>query len=575
MKQDNLTGYPSADKPWLKHYNPDHVTAPLPTETLYEYLEASNRNYPDDIAIHYLNKDITYGELLTRIDQCTRAFMALGVRRNDIVTLAMPNTPEMVYAVYALNRLGAVSNMIHPLAGADEICKNLNEVSSRVFLMFTGTYAIVKDKLSQTCVEKAIVVSPVESLSPVVKLLYRIKNGKEKLANDDERILSWKQFISGGQTLDLPAPQRADNDMAFISHTGGTTGDSKSVICSNLNFIAIGYQILEKRGGQRQDCTMIHLPPFINYSLTTAITSFSSGFRVLLIPHYKPEKMADYAYHFKVSFILSIPAYFEALLRVRDIPKDAFSSLKAVVSGGENMDVKIERKVNHLLRTHGSPYDLDKGLGMTELTCGVTQTFPDCNDEGSVGIPYIKTNCRIVEVGTDDEKTYDEIGEICYSTPSMMIGYYGNKQATDEIIHTDADGTRWLHSGDLGYITRDGVIYVVGRIKRLIMIKDKDGLITKIFPDRIEQVINAHPAVDVSCVVGVPDEQCIAWPKAFIVLHENVEASQDVKDAILAHCSQSLPHYMVPRNIVFIEEMPRTDRGKIDYKQLEQASIEG
>ena len=182
-----------------------------------------------------------------------------------------------------------------------------------------------------------------------------------------------------------------------------------------------------------------------------------------------------------------------------------------------------------------------------------------------------KTNCKIVEVGTDDELTYDEIGEICFSGPSVMLGYYGNQAATDEMIHVDADGTRWLHTGDLGYMTRDGIIYVSGRLKRLIMIKDKDGLISKIFPERIEQVIETHPAVALSCIVGVPDKQCIAWPKAFVVLNENIEANQEVKTAILAHCSQHLPPYMVPHNIVFIDEMPRTNRGKIDYKQLEQA----
>ena len=574
MKQDNLTGYPSVDRPWLKNYRPEWINRPLPTETLFEYLLVNNRDYPEDIAIHYLNKSITYGELLTRIDQCARAFMALGVQRNDIVTIAMPNTPEMVYALYALNRLGAVSNIIHPLAGKAEICKYLNEVKSRFFLMFTGTYAIVRDALDVTTVEKAIVASPVESLSPVVKLLYLLKKGKEKLAND-ERVLSWKQFFCDGQTLDLPAPQRADNDAAVITHTGGTTGDSKGVVCSNNNYISRIWQQIELRICERQDCAMIHLPPFVNYSLSMVFTSFSMGFRTLLIPHYETHKMAEFIYRFKVSFILSIPAYCEAILCIPKIRKDAFRSVKLIAAGGENMDVVAIRNVNKLLREHGATVDLTIGYGLTELSGGIAHTFPWRNIEGSVGVPYVNANCKIVEVGTDEEKTYDEIGEICFSGPSVMLGYYGDKEATDEMIHTDADGTRWLHSGDLGYITRDGVIYVVGRIKRLIMIKDKDGLITKIFPDRIEQVINAHPAVAVSCVVGVPDEQCIAWPKAFIVLHENVEASQDVKDAILAHCSQSLPHYMVPRDIVFIEEMPRTDRGKIDYKQLEQTSIEG
>ena len=485
--------------------------------------------------------------------------------------MAMPNTPEMVYAVYALNRLGAIPNIIHPLAGKEEICKYLNEVRSRFFLMFTGTYAIVKDALNQTSVEKAIVASPVESLSPIIKFLYRLKKGKEALAKD-ERILSWKQFICDGQTLDLPAPQRADEDAAAITHTGGTTGDPKGVVCSNKNYVS-KWEQMKLRDCERQDCAMIHLPPFVNYSLSTLFTSFSMGFRTLLIPHYETNKIADYIYYYKVNHILSIPAYCEAILHISKIRKNAFQSLKLIAAGGESMDAVTIRDVNKILREYGSTVDLVIGMGMTELTGGVAHTSSGENGQGSIGVPFIKSNCKIVEIGTDIEKTYDEIGEICFSGPTVMIGYYGDKKGTDEIIHVDGNGTRWVHSGDLGYITRDGTICVIGRIKRLIMIKDKDGLISKIFPERIEHVIETHPAVALNCVVGVPDEQCIAWPKAFVVLNENIEANQEVKTAILAHCSQHLPPYMVPREIAFIDEMPRTDRGKIDFKQLEHLSM--
>ncbi len=568
-RQKELTGYPSIDRPWLKVYSEEAINASQPTGSIYDFLLAVNKDYPHNIAIHYQNKNITYGELFRKIDCCARAFMALGVQRNDIVTVAMPNTPEMVYTLYALNRLGAIANFIHPLASKDEICNYLNEVKSRFFLMFTGTYLLVGDALKETSVEKAIVVSPVQSLSPLFKWLYRLKTN-EKIIEDD-RIISWNSFIQHGQNIELPEPQRADNDVAVITHTGGTTGDPKGVMCTNLNYNSHGRQMLADRGSKRQDCTMVHLPPFINYSLSAALASFSSGFRVLLIPRYDPKKMAWYIRRFKVNYILSIPAYFEVLLKSHKIAKDAFNTLGCIVTAGESMSVEMEREVNNVLRAHGSPVNLTKGIGMTELVSGATLTFPWYDADGSSGIPYVKTNCKIVEVGTDDELTYDEIGEICFSGPSVMLGYYGNQAATDEMIHVDADGTRWLHTGDLGYMTRDGIIYVSGRLKRLIMIKDKDGLISKIFPERIEQVIETHPAVALSCIVGVPDKQCIAWPKAFVVLNENIEANQEVKTAILAHCSQHLPPYMVPHNIVFIDEMPRTNRGKIDYKQLEQA----
>ena len=562
-------GLPSADRPWLKYYDAAHVAAELPGCTLYEYLLENNRDYPDDIACHYLSRTIRYGEVLRQIDLCTQGLLALGVQRNDIVTVAMPSMPEAVYLVYALNRLGAVANMIHPMASVEETLRYLNEVPNRLFFMFTGTYAFMRDHLDATPIEKAVVVSPAQSLSPLLRGLYSLKNRKERV-KEDHRVMTWDSFIRQGRGTTLPQQaQRADDDWAVISHTGGTTGDPKGVVNSNMNIIGQMWQMVEGRGCRRQDCMMIQLPPFINYSLVTILESFCYGFRVLLIPKYEPAKLPEYIHRYKVNFIHSIPAYWEALFHLPNIRKDAFASLRAIASGGESMDVQTEQAVNDILHAGGGRLDLMMGLGMTESTSGVVGTYPWAKVPGSVGIPFLKTNCKIVDVETGEELTYGEEGEICFAGPTIMVGYYNNSEATAAIIETDSDGTRWLHTGDVGYITREGHLFITGRLKRLIMQKDTNGMVSKIFPERIESVIMQMPEIEECCVVGRPDPERIARPVAYVVVSAKKGDDVDaLADGVIGWCRDHLPPYMVPTEVMMLDAMPRTNRGKIDYRSL-------
>ncbi len=568
-QQTTPTALPSVERPWLKYYSEQQIAEPLPTGSLYELLIENNNGYPHDIAIHYLGKSITYGEMINHIEQCAKAFTAIGVRRGDIVTVAMPNTPEMVYASYALNRIGAIINIIHPLAGEEETCRYINEVESRVVLMFTGTYAFMKNALHKTTATTAIVTSPAQSLSAVARAIYNLKNIRHRIPSGGN-ILTWQQFIALGNETPLPAPCRAPGDHAIISHTGGTTGTAKGVVCTNLNFASLGQQMLSGRGSQRQDGTMILLPPFINYSYTTLFDAFTQGHRTLLIPKYNPMQMAHYIHKYRIAYLLTIPAYLKAMLKIKRIPPQAFASLKTIVSGGETLDEQTENAINRQLTSHGSPVVLEKGTGMTELTSGGTATYPSCNIKGSVGVPYVKTNCKIVSTDDGHELSYNQEGEVCFSGTTVMWGYYNNPEATAEIITTDSDGIRWLHTGDIGYMNEDGVVFLTGRMKRLIMQKDAGGMVSKISPERIEQAISKYPAVATCCVVGIADTARIARPVAVVELIKSQTASPHLKEEIINMCATTLPQYMVPTEIIIIETMPRTSRGKIDYRAVEQ-----
>ena len=218
----------------------------------------------------------------------------------------------------------------------------------------------------------------------------------------------------------------------------------------------------------------------------------------------------------------------------------------------------------------GAKSRISSGLGCTEIVSAASFTHEDCYVPESAGLPMPRVNCRIVVPNSAEEVPYYQDGEICFSGPSLMMGYYENSSATDEVIKVHNDGVRWLHTGDLGHIDENGVIYVTGRIKRIILTKGADNQVTKLFPDRIEKAIYSNPTVDLCCVVGIPDKTRINYPKAFIVLKDDITQSDDVRQSIISGCKKLLPDYMIPEEIEFRTDLPRTSRGKVDYRALEQ-----
>ena len=571
---DRQTGYPSIDKPWLKYYSKEAVDASLPECTIYEYLIANNKDYPSDIAILYVGREITYKKLFDCIDQTAAALTALGVKPGEIVTVALPSIPEALYTVYALNKIGAVANMIHPLAGEQEMVNYLNEVESRVAVLYQGSYDIVKNRLKDTAVEHAVVVSAGESLPLGIKQLFFLKTPRPRLPAG-AGLQSWPAFIRGGQGVAISTFAKDPRTLALISHTGGTTGEPKGVMCSDYNVNALIWQLVCNFEYVRQLACLVTLPPFVNYSLIDSMLAMLViGFKVALIPDYKPEKLGSYIEKYKPYNISSIPAYWEALLKIKDIQSVDMSCLRYMYYGGEAMSVENELAVTALVQSCGAKGQLCKGLGSTEMMAAATQTYADCNTEGSAGVPLVCTNCKIVEPDTTEELTYGQIGEICFAGPTLMMGYYNKPEATDAIVKYHADGQRWLHTGDLGYLDENGVLYVTGRIKRILMTKGRDGNITKIFPDRIEKTVSEHEAVAVCCAIGVPDEKRINRPVVYVVCKPGAGEQEQITEQILALCRKELPDYMVPEAVLYREDLPRTPRGKIDYRQLEKMALE-
>lgn len=561
-----LTGYPSIDKPWLKYYNEDVINGSYKELSIYDYLYENNKNYLSQTSLHYLGNDISYGDVFKKIKESAAALQAYGCKKGDIVTIALPCIPEAVYLVFACSYIGAVANMIHPLAGVDEINRYLVEVKSKIFIMFTGTYEIVKGKLDRTYLEHAVVVSPLYSAGKMLKVLSYLK--KDRLDSD---YISWNQFVKNASAEAVKCDDVGIDDVVVISHTGGTTGEPKGVMLTSRNYVSYAWQNTKTcQYTEYRKTTMITvLPPFVNYSLTSSLLHPTIwGVTVILIPKYEPEKLVDYIRKYKPQHIMSIPPYWEKLLDNPKARKTDYSCLENIFYGGEAMEQDKKDAIDEIIKNGNGKASLLCGYGMTELTSAAAINLPHCNLSGSFGIPLARLNCSIVNVDTNEELTYGEQGEVCFSGDTLMLGYYQDEVATYEMIKIHLDGNRWLHTGDIGYITEDGVLYITGRMKRLIITKDTQGMATKIFPDRVENIIAGCEGVKENCVVEKADDERVYVLVAYVCLNEGY-SFDEIKKSAMQRCKKELPEYMVPVDIIEIDDMPRTSRGKIDYRKLE------
>ena len=572
MSSANTPIYPSIDKPWMKHLSKRAKGLQVPEGTMFDLIYENNKDYPNELALKYMDIQVTFAEMWEKIDEVVKSLNAFGVREGEIITIAMPNTPEFVYLAYAINRVGAVMNIIHPLPGKEELLGYLEEAQSRYFFMFDGTYAIIKDDLKNTSVEKAIVVSPAYSLAPIKRKLYQLAKFPKL---DKTMCIDWKAFLKNGVNSPATTGKTDSDAMAVISHTGGTTGEPKGVMLTNRAMNSVAYQVWQTfdLADRRQLTILVVLPPFVNYSFVNGIhEGLTMGDTLALLPEFKPEDFADYYKQYKPNVINSIPQYCLAMLNDPKLKDMDLSELKYVVAGGEAMDATAEAELNAFLKDHGADIQVTKGYGCTEFTSVVTYTYPEVNFLHSVGIPFPFVNVKIVDPDTNEELPCGERGEICVTGPSLMLGYYKNQEATDEVIKVHADGQRWFHMGDLGFVDEDGIVFITGRIKRIIMTKGDDGNVTKMFPDRIENAVNKCEDVNASCVIGVKDDERIHYPKVYIELKDETMDKDLAREHILEICRKKLPNYQIPVEIEFMSELPRTERGKIDYKVLDTDS---
>lgn len=568
-EEKKLTGYPSIDKPWMKYYPPGCDKVPMPQRTIYEMLLEGNRNHSADIALNYYGRKFTYGQLLDSIDATARSYTALGVKKGDVVVVCMVNTPEMVYTLYALNRLGAIVNLVDPRTNVDGIRDYILETDSSLVMTIEPAYPAIAKAIQGTRVNKVIVVSPADSLPPVTKALYRLKNKAVKCGPE---AISWKEFSALGEGITPTFVPYEKDACCIMAHTGGTTGFPKAVMLSNDNMNAVthSYHYLDLPL-ERQQKYFNDLPPFIVYGLSVSMhTALCFGQELILYPVFDSKAFPKVFAKYKPNHFCSLPDHLKYMTLDKRIQKMDLSFIGIIGIGGDALDTNLERRVNEFLKERGCRHDVLKGFGMTELAATAVSTADNVRAIGSVGVPMPVNTVKIVDLDTGKELGVGQSGEIWIGGPAVMLGYYNKPEETAEIISTDENGVRWIRTGDLGRLDENGLLFHQGRIRRIYMTA-YDGQPAKIFPMVVEDAIRRTGEAAACSVVGRKRRGSDYYEAvAFVVKKDTTANDEKITEILGASCAERVPSYMVPAEYRFVTELPHTPIGKVDFRALEK-----
>lgn len=534
---------------------------------MYDAVYEASRKWPHNIALEYYNTQITYKELIKKINKTARALKSLDIKKGDFVTICMPNTPEAVYMFYAVNEIGAVANMIHPLSSEKEIEGYLSRSNSRVMLCIDVAYPRVEGILKNTNVEHLIVVPATKSMELFMKVIYWLTKGRKNHIKKNQATMLWHQFIGRSNNyIGNPHINVDPNDLAVILYSGGTTGKPRGVKLSNLNFNAqalaskyYGPEILKT-----EHSFLTFLPNFHAFGLgiCTHIPLYH-GMRVILIPQFNAKKLKAYVRKYHFNILCGVPAVFETLLKINFGPKE-LKYIKSVISGGDAMSLSQKQKINDYLAAHGCKTEVRVGYGLTEAS-GVVAFSPIgiTNAADVIGYPLPDCSFLIWDLKKQREAERGEDGEILISGPTIMQGYLDDVAGTEKAFIT-IKGRRFLKTGDIGFIDKKGLLHFKSRLKRLIITNGYN-----VYPSNIEEVTLKYGAIQKCAAIGIPDKQRGEIIKVFIVPKEN--ASQHAIRKELNHIyKQYLAKYETPRELAFIEDLPKTKMGKVDFKALEQ-----
>lgn len=570
-KQEKLNKKNNIKTPWLKYYKggvPAHLNYPKGTMVGY-FLEAVAR-YPENIAIEYYGRTYTYRAFYEMIRDTAKSLKSQGVKEGDTIAICMPNTPEAILMFYAANMVGALVSLIHPLSAEKEIQNYINGSGATFLLSLDLVYDKVHNIVDNTCIKKIVIASAGDSLKTIKKFLYKFKNRgtvpKIELTDD---IMTWNEFINYGYDYQGEiACLKGANDPAVILYSGGTSGDPKGILLTNMNFNALAlscHKMIEQSG--EGESILAILPIFHGFGLGVCIhTTLGCGMRVVLVPNFNPKDFGKLLHKHKISIVCGVPSLFESLTKT-SMGKNDLSKLKSAISGGDFMSKDLKNKVDTYFREHGSNAEIRVGYGLTEASAAICVTPTGEYRESSIGVPFPDTYIKVVRVGTHDEIPYGEDGEICISGPTVMMGYLNNLEETIQTLQIHEDGRTWLHTGDVGSMDKDGFVYFKQRVKRIII---SNGY--NLYPSYIETIINSHPDVFTSTVIGIPHPKKVQVAKAYIVLKDGVKPSKDVEKSIRLHCEKNLARYSLPAVYEFRESLPKTLVGKVAYRELEKES---
>ena len=561
---------------WEKYYKKKDMNISAPNKSIYRFQrdKAIEGNYGNNIAITYFGVHITYKTFYKEIHYTAASFKSQGIRKGDVVTILSANIPEALISFYALNKIGAIANILHPLLSENEIKKALQDYSSVMLVAMDICYSKIKNIINETNVYKTIIISAKDSMNTLTKIGYELTQGRKiEKPKSNELYIYWKDFYQKGlnyTSKKIEEPGTKDTP-AVILQSGGSTGTPKGIVLSNGNFNSATIAATKAYPDLCKDDRILGiLPIFHGLGLEVGMNdALYVGAEIVLIPTFKAKEFDKLLTKHKPTVLLGVPTLFEALTTNERMEGVSLSQLKYVIGGGDTLNKNRVNKINDFLHEHGAKTNLIQGYGMTEAVAAVCVDLKHASRPGTIGIPWPGIYLKIVKPATEEEVPYGEDGEICICGPVVMLGYYNNEKETNEALHLHKDGNIWLHSGDIGCMDKDGYVSYKQRIKRMIVTSGYN-----VYPSQIEEVLETHPAVMDATVIGIPHKYKVEVGKAYIALKKGYTATNKLKEELLELCKKNLAYYAIPKEWEFRKSLPKTIVGKVDFRKLQLENIE-
>ena len=552
-----------------KHICLKHID--YPEKTMYRMIDEIAGMYPKTTAYEFYDKPTSYQTFLLKVRRASRAFAAAGLKEGDSVTICLPNIPQAIDAFYALDRIGVIANMIHPLSAKSEITFYLNKGKSPYILtvdMFYENVRAAADEADHPVT--VLVVRLQDELPPVKKLAYTAAKGREfKRFPNVKTDRLWSVFLKDGDSAPIPREVAFNKTRtSVILYSGGTSGIPKGICLSDYNMNCLGLQCREMipfefgPGLKMLSC----MPMFHGFGLGVNIHAMLiHGLTCILMPSFNADSYANMLIKKKPNFIAGVPTIYDALLHLPKLKGQKLDFLMGMFCGGDSLPVDLKKRVDAFLKEHGATIQIQEGYGLTECVTASCLTPMDAYREGSIGLPYPDMKYAIVTPGTDDVLPPNTEGEIIISGPTVMLGYLDAPEETAQTLRKLPDGRIWMYTGDLGKMDEDGYVYFIQRIKRMIVTNGYN-----VYPTIIEDILTKHPGVSLCCLIGIKDERRGQKVVAYVVPTDPNADKKLLEDGIMAYLKEHVAAYALPKAIHFRSSLPKTLVGKVAYRKLEE-----
>jgi len=554
-------------RPWETYYGNTPANLSYPDVGMYEQVSNAAKKFADRPAYGFLGSTTTFEKMMKEIDALSEALALRGVAKGDVVIVCLPNCPQAIWSVYAVNRCGAISKMVYPLSSRNEIREQIIGSCCKLAIVIDSIAPEFIEASEGTNLETIVYTNLGDPLKLIGKIAAKWLDGPKTEVPSSKKTIEMSDFMENHEGIKFMMPDMNGNDKALILSSGGTSGKVKEIVISNLNANASALQAQAMIDNiEEGNCkTLTVMPLFHGFGLVGNLHMILTyGGCCEMIPRFNPGMFGELIGKVKPDIIMGVPTLYQYLFTSDALKGMDLSFLKTVIVGGDALTSPLREKIERTFAEHGCETIVRDGYGLTECVMLTCMTPKNGYRDGYIGIPCPDTFFKIVETGTEEEKQPGEVGQICISGPTVMQIYDDNREEYAP-LRTHSDGMMWLHTGDLGLMDGDGFIAYRGRIDRMVISSGYN-----VYPNQVEEILNSHSAVDSSCVIGIPDEIKTHVVRAFIVLNKNVERTDQLIRDIQKYCQDNLPRYSVPKDIRVILSMPKTKVGKISYKDIEE-----